>query len=614
MDGVFARVLARLLWRFPTKTPLHHAQSKPNSKTDPSNRISTSKYPLNRAHNPERLLWRPRHRQLQPAARPPAKIFTRSRQAARVTEHERPNGHRGRLPDGNSLYSPLPNPGPVSRKPDLVLNPPAGIPLPGPGERTECRPVPIKVHRSDEEVPRGGRSIRNIIGRENREQTRPRPGNPGNPGHAETGPCRKRHPSTLDVTPYKPGDHPERTSGESPTRQRPRPAHQPSSTPQRTPAEPLGEGTPKTKQTDPENHHVQEPGEPNCRKRNWKQKQNGTSPDPPAIVRRSRPATAPATPKRIHPSPKQEQEESKPETLETTIRPERPEGHPPNPPRHTTCHGRPVYLAIPLPGKQSSPPLPAGLDYCFVRCHTTLKNNLVLQTSLKTCGTDYQPYLEAIKTAFEEEEKLRMTSIDGEARWSKFILHGVPLAASMEDVAMSIQQSYPGILKLAQTPRWLTTETKRQNSSKGMSSVVLAVAGQHTLQSLGYQYLYICNSRCRLAKYLPFGPASQCGKCFRFGHPTAMCRDENPTCGVCGKSHLTRHHTCPAADCKQGGRCTHTPTHCVNCENNLHTSIDPQCPVEAKARQQGQNTDTTMKYDTTVDTEPVPPPNHTQDC
>jgi hypothetical protein len=254
------------------------------------------------------------------------------------------------------------------------------------------------------------------------------------------------------------------------------------------------------------------------------------------------------------------------------------------------------------------------LDYCFVRCHATQKNNLVLQTSLKTRGTDYQPYLEAIKNAFEEEEKLKVTSIDGEARWSKFILHGVPLAASMDDVAMSIQQSYPGILKLAQTPRWLTTESKRQASTKGMSSVVLAVAGQHTLQSLGYQYLYICNSRCRLAKYLPFGPASQCGKCCRFGHPTAMCRDENPTCGVCGKEHLTRHHTCPAADCRQGGRCTHTPTHCVNCANNLHTSIDPQCPAKAKARQQGLNTEAVMEYDTMVDTDPVPPPNPLQGC
>ena len=184
----FARVLARLLWRFLTKIPLHHAQSKPNSKTDPSNRISTSEYPLNRAYNPERLLWRPRRRQPQSAARSPAKIFTRSRKAAQVTEHERPNGHRGRLPNGNSLYPPLPDPGPVPRKPDLVLSSPTDIPLPGPGERTECRPIPVKIHRSDEEVPCGGRST---IRRENREQTKPRR---GHPRYAETGPGRTRRP------------------------------------------------------------------------------------------------------------------------------------------------------------------------------------------------------------------------------------------------------------------------------------------------------------------------------------------------------------------------------------------------------------------------------------
>ena len=77
----------------------------------------------------------------------------------------------------------------------------------------------------------------------------------------------------------------------------------------------------------------------------------------------------------------------------------------------------------------------------------------------------------------------------------------------MEEVALSIQQSYPGVLKLAQTPRWLTTETSRRTSTKGMSTAVLSIAGQHTLQSLGYQFLYVCNSRCRLDKYLPMVPA-----------------------------------------------------------------------------------------------------------
>ena len=225
---------------------------------------------------------------------------------------------------------------------------------------------------------------------------------------------------------------------------------------------------------------------------------------------------------------------------------------------------------------------------------------MVLQTSMKTRGTDYMPYLEAIKTAFENEEKLRITSIEGEARWSKFLLHGIPLSCTMDDVALSIQQSYPGVLKLAQTPRWLTTDAKRQASGKGMSTVVLSVAGQHTLQSLGYQYLFVCNSRCRLARYLPFGPSSQCGKCCKFGHPTAMCRNEKPTCGVCGKEHFTRHHECPAPDCNGGGRCTHTPMHCTNCNNSLHTSINPLCPARAIARQRNLNLGATTEFDSEV--------------
>ena len=104
-----------------------------------------------------------------------------------------------------------------------------------------------------------------------------------------------------------------------------------------------------------------------------------------------------------------------------------------------------------------------------------------------------------------------ITSIDGESRWSKFILHGIAVVTTMEEVALSIQQSYPRVLKLAQTPRWLITDAKRQSSGRGMSSVVLSTTGQHTAQSFGYQYLFVCNSRCRLEKYLPFGPSPQRG-------------------------------------------------------------------------------------------------------
>lgn len=68
----------------------------------------------------------------------------------------------------------------------------------------------------------------------------------------------------------------------------------------------------------------------------------------------------------------------------------------------------------------------------------TQKQNLVLQTSIKTQGSDYFPCLEAIKANLEEEAKLKVTVIDGESLWSKFLLHGAPTSTSMEDVALSI--------------------------------------------------------------------------------------------------------------------------------------------------------------------------------
>ena len=52
--------------------------------------------------------------------------------------------------------------------------------------------------------------------------------------------------------------------------------------------------------------------------------------------------------------------------------------------------------------------------------------------------------------------------IDADPRWSKFLLHGIAVTCTMMEMTLSIQQAYPGTLKLAQTPRWLTTDAKHQ--------------------------------------------------------------------------------------------------------------------------------------------------------
>lgn len=62
----------------------------------------------------------------------------------------------------------------------------------------------------------------------------------------------------------------------------------------------------------------------------------------------------------------------------------------------------------------------------------------------------------------------------------KFILHGVPLAATMEDVAPVNPAAIPRSTEARPDPRGLTTDAKRQDSKKGMDTTVLAIADQHT--------------------------------------------------------------------------------------------------------------------------------------
>lgn len=224
----------------------------------------------------------------------------------------------------------------------------------------------------------------------------------------------------------------------------------------------------------------------------------------------------------------------------------------------------------------------------FIRMYTTdrYSTTITLQTSISTRGTDYEPFFPLIASALE---RLDVTNVEGESRWTKFLLHGIPLNTPMATIATSIQTNYP-FLKLGQTPRWLCTEEQRNKPGKDgrpkqTSTVVIALVGKHTLTSLGTRTLAVCNQSCRLDIYNTYGSTSQCGKCYKFGHIATMCKEKTNTCGVCGQAHTTQQHKCPADGCRQGGNCQHIPHHCVNCNNNLHRSIDPSCPTRARIQE-----------------------------
>ena len=166
-------------------------------------------------------------------------------------------------------------------------------------------------------------------------------------------------------------------------------------------------------------------------------------------------------------------------------------------------------------------------------------------------------------------------------QWTKFVLSGITTRTRMDDIDTSLRTHYPQ-LKLTQPPRWLTTEEQRV--TKLASSVVIAIEGRHTLATLGTNALIVCNQDTTVRPYLSLRPDLQCGNCMQLGHTSGNCTNTT-ACGHCAKEHLTKNHTCPAENCRQGGRCTHTPFYCVNCKSALHKSFDGACPTRVAAKE-----------------------------
>ena len=131
------------------------------------------------------------------------------------------------------------------------------------------------------------------------------------------------------------------------------------------------------------------------------------------------------------------------------------------------------------------------------------------------------------------------------------------------------------MIRLGQTPRWLTNETRRQG--KDASTLAIVVVGDLKTTDFGTNYLYVRNRTSTIVEYLDHGPTTQCKHCQLYGHPTTMCKAELPACAVCNKSHLTKDHPCTIATCKAGPSCTHPPIVCASCGDG-HKSSDPNCP------------------------------------
>jgi len=170
----------------------------------------------------------------------------------------------------------------------------------------------------------------------------------------------------------------------------------------------------------------------------------------------------------------------------------------------------------------------------LILANITATNNLVFTVAPQHLSTTYEPYLGILEDALHE---FPIGSSRVSQRWTCFIVRGVPTTATPESALTKIETSYPS-LRMGQTPHWLTSPERHQG--KEASSMIVTFVGEMTKKSLGATSLTMFNRECTIAKYITFGPATQCNRCQTYGHLTQCCTASNHTCTVCAQPYPTK--------------------------------------------------------------------------
>ncbi|KAH0603152.1 uncharacterized protein H6S33_008156, partial [Morchella sextelata] len=201
----------------------------------------------------------------------------------------------------------------------------------------------------------------------------------------------------------------------------------------------------------------------------------------------------------------------------------------------------------------------------FISARRTPKDNFILETKFITPATKAMEYAKEIEEALLTLQ-VPVAIIRANSKWSKFLIHGIPTTMG------------EGVEAGQLVPRWISRAETRME--KTHSSMVIALPGQVTMETLGVKFLSLFNRSCHIEAFLPTFPDTQCAKCLEYGHRQEKCKN-NGRCGHCAGDHLTSFHPCN--QCQGGYRCTHTPIRCLNCKG-IHKASDPACPERVKRR------------------------------
>lgn len=155
----------------------------------------------------------------------------------------------------------------------------------------------------------------------------------------------------------------------------------------------------------------------------------------------------------------------------------------------------------------------------------------------------------------------------------------------LKEIVMKTRDNVEQVL----SARWIKDPNRRGPNQK-VAFLSVELKTPEAANAIIANGAYIHGKRCDAKKYRT--DAMRCNKCQRYGHVTALCKAELPTCGHCAKGHWTNQCNIEA-----------TNPYCINCRISGHAARDFRCPaMEERSRiQDNRNPDRKLRFYPTVD-------------
>jgi hypothetical protein len=249
-----------------------------------------------------------------------------------------------------------------------------------------------------------------------------------------------------------------------------------------------------------------------------------------------------------------------------------------------------VSIAIAKRLRECGCTAPVNLQVQFNQNNGTLS----LTTAQGTGAAEYTKFLtpitEAVNGCLPDEEP-KYNTFRRAPTDCQVVIHGVALMAitnDQESMAKVMSDTLEATHKIKVNGARFLQKSAEVRASKLGTSIVLSVPAEDAPKITPTILLH---GRYRTSAVMwQATPATQCRKCYKYGHPEEGCKEQKQKCPICSENHNFKEHKCKSTTCPKKGHkkiipncCPITPAKCPACDGP-HSALDSQCPAKIAAK------------------------------